>query len=110
MLASAVGGLLTRTLVRSQVECVTENACVYSFYMLMWLLCDLNAAKLFCCEFLHTLAAAPPACALRLWADLAAQRTAIRVWVGASDRHIWAMLYVQREYRQCQGYIMCQWK
>lgn len=31
MLASAVGGLLTRTLVSSQVECVTENACVYSF-------------------------------------------------------------------------------
>lgn len=45
MLASAVGGLLTRTLVSSQVECVTENACVYSFYMLMWLLCDFNAAK-----------------------------------------------------------------
>lgn len=53
MLASAVGGLLTRTLVRSQVECVTENARVYSFYMQMWLLCDLNAAKLyfFCLEF-----------------------------------------------------------
>lgn len=53
VLASAVGGLLTRTLVSSQVECVTENACVYSFYMLMWLLSDLNAAKLFCCEFTH---------------------------------------------------------
>lgn len=47
VLASVVGGLLTRTLVSSQVECVTENACVYSFYMLMWLLCDFNAAKLF---------------------------------------------------------------
>lgn len=47
MLASAVGGLLTRTLVSSQVECVTENASVYSFHMLMWLLCDFNAAKLF---------------------------------------------------------------
>lgn len=47
MLASAVGGLLTRTLVSSQVECVTEKASVYSFYMLMWLLCDFNAAKLF---------------------------------------------------------------
>lgn len=46
MLASAVGGLLTRTLVSSQVECVTENASVYSFYMLMWLLCDFKA-KLF---------------------------------------------------------------
>lgn len=29
VLASAVGGLLTRTLVCSQVECVTENAPVY---------------------------------------------------------------------------------
>lgn len=47
MLASVVGGLLTRTLVSSQVECVTENATVYSFYMLMWFLCDFNAAKLF---------------------------------------------------------------
>lgn len=47
MLASAVGGLLTRTLVSSQVECVTENAPVYSFHMLMWLLCDFNAVKLF---------------------------------------------------------------
>lgn len=46
VLASAVGGLLTRTLVSSQVECVTENASVYSFYMLMWLLCDFKA-KLF---------------------------------------------------------------
>ncbi|CAL9688581.1 unnamed protein product [Knipowitschia caucasica] len=35
VLASAVGGLLTRTLVCSQVECVTENAPVYSFHMLM---------------------------------------------------------------------------
>lgn len=43
MLASAVGGLLTRTLVSSQVECVSENASVYSFYMLMWLLCDFKA-------------------------------------------------------------------
>lgn len=47
VLASAVGGLLTRTLVSSQVECVTEKASVYSFHMLIWLLCDLNAAKLF---------------------------------------------------------------
>lgn len=47
MLASAVGGLLTRTLVSSQVECVTENVPVYSFHMLMQLLCDFNAAKLF---------------------------------------------------------------
>lgn len=47
MLASVVGGLLTRMLVSSQVECVTENAPVYSFHMLMWLLCDFNAAKLF---------------------------------------------------------------
>lgn len=51
MLASAVGGLLTRTLVSSQVECVTENASVYSFYMLMWLLCDFKA-KLFLFVFL----------------------------------------------------------
>lgn len=50
MLASAVGGLLTRTLVSSQVECVTENASVYSFYMLMWLLCDFKA-KLFLFSF-----------------------------------------------------------
>lgn len=47
MLASAVGGLLTRTLVSSQVECVTENASVYSFYMLMWLLCDFKAKTFF---------------------------------------------------------------
>lgn len=59
---------------------------------------------------LHTLAAAPPACALRLWADPAAQPTAIWVWVGASDRHIWTVSYVQREYPQCQRYIMYQWK
>lgn len=35
VLASAVGGLLTRMLVCSQVECVTENSPVYSFHMLM---------------------------------------------------------------------------
>lgn len=51
MLASAVGGLLTRTLVSSQVECVTENASVYSFYMLMWLLCDFKAKLFFFFSF-----------------------------------------------------------
>lgn len=59
MLASAVGGLLTRTLVSSQVECVTENASVYSFYMLMWLLRDFKAKlSLFLCFFFFLLPAA----------------------------------------------------
>lgn len=102
MLASAVGGLLTRTLVSSQVECVTENACVYSFYMLMWLLCDLNAAKLFCCEFTHFGCSSTCLRILRLCSHPAPQCSAIWVWVSARDRYIWTVSYVPIELPQSQ--------
>lgn len=96
MLASAVGGLLTRTLVRSQVECVTENASVYSFHMLMWLLCDFNAAKLFL--RVNILVVAIPALVSQQWADSKAPRSFIWVWVGARDGDILAILYVKEDF------------
>lgn len=76
MLASAVGGLLTRTLVSSQVECVTEKASVYSFYMLMWLLCDFNAAKLFLLT-VNIFVVSIPALVSQSWADSKAQHSFI---------------------------------
>lgn len=79
MLASAVGGLLTRTLVSSQVECVTENASVYSFHMLMWLLCDFNAAKLFL--GVNIFVVPVPALVSQWWAASKAPRSFIRIWV-----------------------------
>lgn len=78
MLASAVGGLLTRTLVSGQVECVTENASFYSFHMLMWLLCDFNAAKLFL--GVNIFVVAIPALVSQQWADSKAQSSFISVW------------------------------
>lgn len=83
MLASAVGGLLTRTLVSSQVECVTENAPVYSFHMLMRLLCDFNAAKLFL--GVNIFVVSIPALVSQQWTDSKAPHSFIKDWDCARE-------------------------
>lgn len=105
MLASAVGGLLTRTLVSSQVECVTENAPVYSFHMLMWLLCDFNAAKLFL--GVNIFVVSIPALVSQQWTDSKAPHSFIKDWDCARERDTLSMGYMGGEntlveYFQCK--------